>query len=216
MGIRFLIKIGKKEDIADLYENGTIFMNTVSFFIEYEEKEIRGDKDEGIAGIEQIADLKLLDKETGVELARAMNSSQLKYRDDENKGNIYSLIAITSRDNPESFHIDEKNKKLGDSFIVICNVPEFISRLEKELKARKFEYKYHPVQYYDPKEYSGKLDIFCKQNYFKYQREFRLFIKKDEDSWLNIKIGSIEDISHVFDIDKLEKLKLNVSKCDER
>ena len=191
-------------------------MNTVGFFIDYEEKELRGDKDEGLAGIAQIPELKLVDKETGIELGYAINSSRLKYRDDENKGNIYSLIAVTSLDNPENFQIDEKNKKLGDSFIVICDVTEFIRRIEKEFKARKYEYKYNPVQYYAQKEYSGELDIFCKQNYFKYQQEFRFFVKKDEDGPLNIKIGSIEDISRVFDAEKIDKSKLNVSKRGEK
>lgn len=212
IGMRFLIKVGKKEHIADLQENGTIFMNTVGYFINYEEKQLRGDKDEGIKGVAQIAKLELFDPNTGQKLGYAINSSQLKHRDGEERGYIYSLIAITTQDDPESFRIDERNKEFGNSFIVIYDVPEFIRRIEEEFKSRNYEYKYGLVQYYDPKEYSGELDIFCKQNCFKYQNEFRFFVKKDEDEPLIIKIGSIEDISIILETEKLGDIRINQKK----
>lgn len=209
IGLRFLIKVGKKEHITDLYEHGTIFMNSIAYFISYEEKQLRGDMDEGITGIFQGSKLELLKNQ--VPLGHS-NSFNLKIRDGEKRGNIYSLIAITTQDDPETFQIDGRNKKFGDSFIVIYNVPEFIKRIEIEFKSRNYEYKYGLVQYYDPKEYSGELDIFCKQSCFKYQNEFRFFVKKAEDGPLIIKIGSIEDISRVFDVEILDEIKLNVSK----
>lgn len=80
IGIRFLIKIGKKEHIDDLLKNGTIFMNTMDFFIDYEENELKGDKDEGLAGIEQVLRLELFHNNMPLGYT---NSAQLKYRDDE-------------------------------------------------------------------------------------------------------------------------------------
>lgn len=211
--IHALIKVGKKENIADLQEIGSIFMNKVGFFRDYEEKQLRGDKDEGIKGIHQIARLEILHPKTRQVLAYAEDSSQLKHRDGEERGYIYSLIAIMTQDNLETVRIDERNKEFGDSFVIICDVPEFIRRVEEEFKNLGYEYRYGPVQYYDQKEYSGELDIFCKQNYFKFQQEFRFFVKKNENDPLTLKIGSIEDISRVFDVDMLDKINFNVSKC---
>jgi len=210
---RFFIKVGKKEHIVDLQQKGTIFMNTVGYFINYEERQLRGDKDEGITGIFQGKKLELFKNEAPLGYS---NSFSLKIRDGEKRGNIYSLIAITTQDDPETFKIDGKNKEFGDSFILIYDVQEFIRRIEEELKAKNYEYRYGLVQYYDPKEYSGELDVFCKQNCFKYQNEFRFFVKKAEDGPLIIKIGSIEDISRVFSTENLDKAKLNVSKYGEK
>jgi hypothetical protein len=36
------LKFGVKEHILDLYENGTVYMNTIQYFKELEDKELRG------------------------------------------------------------------------------------------------------------------------------------------------------------------------------
>ena len=163
-------------------------------------------KDEGLAGIEQVAELKLL--HNGKVLARS-DSAQLKFHDYENKGNLYCLVAITSCEDPEIFKIDEKNKGLGDCFVVITDVREFIKRIGDKLKERGYEYGL--VDYYNPKEYSGPLNVFRKPVKFKYQKEFRFFVKRNKSGPLDIEIGSIEDIAFIFDIEKLDKISIKYS-----
>ena len=208
VGLFYLIKIGKKKHMFDLYEHGLIFMNNIDFFRQYECDKSRRDKDEGLAGIDQVAELKLLHNSNV--LGRS-NSAQLKFHDYENKGNLYCLIAITSREEPENFKIDERNKEFGNYFVVIIDVKEFIERIENKLKELGLEYKYGLVRYYDLKEHSGPLDVFCKPNNFEHQKELRFFMKRDEPSSLKIKIGSIEDISYIFDIEKLDKIGIKYS-----
>jgi hypothetical protein len=147
MDLFFLIKIGCKEHILELYDKGVIFMNNIDYFIQYEDKELRGDKSEGLSVIAQDSKLQLF--YNGKELGHA-ESAKLKVRG--HSGNIYSLIAITSNDSPGSFHIDERNKKFGDSFVVILNVKKFMKRIENKFKEMNFEHEYGLVRYYDPKK----------------------------------------------------------------
>jgi len=211
VGLFYLIKIGKKKYMHKLYEKGLIYMRDIDYFRKYEDNELRGDKDEGIIGIEQAVDIRLLHE--GKEIAHG-GSGQLKFHDYENKGNIYSMIAITSREDPENFKIDEKNKKFGDCFVVITDVREFIERIEGKLKELKQKYEYGLVEYYALKEHSGPLNVFCKPNYFKYQKEFRFFVKRSKTGPLKIEIGSIKDISFIFEINKLDKIGIKLSWID--
>lgn len=197
--IHFLIKIGKRQFMYELYELGLIFMNDLNYFIQYEENELRGDKEEGLSRIEQATNIKIL--HNGNLLAHS-NSAQLKLRDYNVKGNIYSLIAITSLDNPKKIRIDKKNKKLGDYFVLIYNVKEFIQRFKNKINDQQYEYEYNLVKYYNPKEYSGPLNVFCKQNNFEYQQEFRFFIKRNDSGPLKITIGSIQDIADIHNIER--------------
>jgi hypothetical protein len=204
--VSHLIKIGKKEHVIELYEKGLIYMNNIECFRKYEDQELklRGDKDEGITGLEQVTSITLLSPE-GEKLAHG-NSAQLKFHSSENNGNIYSLIAITSDDSMANLHLDERNKQLGDYFVVIHDFKEFIKRMEHKLKESHLEYKFGVVNYYDPKKYRGRLDVFCKPIYFEYQKEYRIFVKREETDAFKIEIGSIEDISRCFDIENLNKL----------
>lgn len=206
IGLFYLIKIGKEKYMNELYDHGVIFMNNIDYFRRYEDNELRGDKEEGIKGIEQAADIKLI--HNGKLIAHG-GSGQLKFHYYDNNGNIYSLMAITSLEDPDSFQIDGKNKRFGDYFVVITEVKDFIDRIEDKLKGLKYEYGL--VKYYDSKKYSGPLDVFCKPDNFEYQREFRFFVKRNKTGPLKLKIGSIKDISYIFNVDKLDKIGIKLS-----
>jgi hypothetical protein len=52
------------------------------------------------------------------------------------------------------------------------------------------------------------LTVFDKQEYYSYQREFRLLFHNHCPEPLKISIGSIEDISYKFEASKLTELLL--------
>jgi len=131
VNIFFLIKIGDNKYMQELHQDGIIFMNDVDYFRKLEDNELRGDKDEGIIRIEQVVDIKLI--HNGKLLAHG-NSAQLKLHDYDKKGNIYSLMAITSLEDPDIFQVDVENKRLGDSFVIVTNVKNFMERIENKLK----------------------------------------------------------------------------------
>jgi hypothetical protein len=49
--IIFFLKLGSEENILDLFENGTIYMNTIEYFRKVEDEELRGDKYEGVSRV---------------------------------------------------------------------------------------------------------------------------------------------------------------------
>jgi hypothetical protein len=42
--IKLFLKLGSEKNILDLFENGTIYMNTIEYFRKVEDEELRGDK----------------------------------------------------------------------------------------------------------------------------------------------------------------------------
>jgi hypothetical protein len=206
ISIYFLFKFGEDIFMRQLWEQGIIYMNPIQYFIDYEEKELRGDENEGLSGIFQTEKVTLLVE--GKELGYS-KSARLKYRDKNLRGNIYSLMAISSFDKDRDFRIDPKNKKLGNKFVAIHDVLGFMDRIETKLKENNYDYKYGIVEYYDEKGYSGDLDVFCKCNRFAYQKEFRLFINRDETAAIKIEIGPMKDIALLLDTDILSELSVN-------
>ena len=49
--VSFFLKFGKSNDILDLYENGTVYLNTIQYFRTLEDRELRGDSYEGASRI---------------------------------------------------------------------------------------------------------------------------------------------------------------------
>ena len=47
--IKAFIKFGSEKNILDLYTNGTVFLNTIQYFRNIEDGELRGDKYEGVS-----------------------------------------------------------------------------------------------------------------------------------------------------------------------
>lgn len=208
ISIYFLFKFGEETYMRVLWEHGIIYMNPIQYFIDYEEKELRGDDNEGLSGIFQIEKIKLLVE--GKELGYS-KSARLKNRDKNLCGNIYSLTAITSLDKIKDFQIDPMNKKLGNKFVAIHDVREFMNRIESKLKENNYEYEYGIVKYYDEKEYSGELNVFCKCNRFAYQKEFRFFVNRDKADAIKIEIGPMKDIALFLDTDILSELRVGFS-----
>ena len=53
----FFIKFGQKKNILDLYENGTLFFNTIEYFRKLEsEQGVRGDNYEGTVKLTNFSD----------------------------------------------------------------------------------------------------------------------------------------------------------------
>lgn len=208
--LHILIKIGQKEHIEDLQKNGTIFMNPVRYFKAIEDSELRGDPDEGIGGIQQLDNLTIYadDKELPIHKLSKEYSIQLKTKEPELSGNIYSLYSISSLTDIKKFKIHERNSEFGEYFIVIHNTKEFMNRIQEKVVELGYDLDFDLVKYYNNKNFTGRLGMFHKPNKYGYQKEFRLFIKREESSPLVFRIGSIEDISMVFKSKILESIKI--------
>mgnify|MGYP006382101747 FL=1 len=210
--IIFFLKLGSEENILDLFENGTIYMNTIEYFRKVEDEELRGDKYEGVSRV--INSLPGTFKIPGIE--REFNYIKVHLRESykEVLGNIYSLYAISSKgySNPLDFEFDKRNLRFGTHGILIKNLPLFFSKIESELKRNNLKFNHGFVDYYDKEEVCREISLFEKPLEFEYQKEFRFYVENDKIEPIKIQIGSMKDYAEIFKIENFLKMKLIVKK----
>jgi hypothetical protein len=206
--ISIFLKIGKEDHIDKLQKEGLLYCNTVKYFrtLEKENIKLRKDTSEGAITSTKIDWMKLFidQKELPIKITTARLHTFDKVKDLEH---IYCMYAITPDLATGKPFIDERNVCFGNAGLLILDPPEFLKRIKKAIRGKmKFDYK--PVYYYpDNKDYNN-LTVFHKQEYFSYQREFRLLFHYQNSEPLKVLIGSIEDISVKVEASKLTELLL--------
>lgn len=205
-----LIKFGERQYMLDLFEKGIVYMNTVSYFKELEEDDLRRDPHEGIASLEQIISFKFK-TESGVviELTKAgdkpnLNSAQLR-KEYPARGNLYCMYNISPEWVDKYDRFDPRCVDFGKSepFMVVIHKPAiFLKRVREALRLRGLSEQFGEVKYYDPMAYHGELDIFHKSNKFDYQCEFRIYVEEHDDGPLKLEIGPLDDIAYFLKADE--------------
>jgi len=211
--IKMFLKFGQEEHIRDLYQNGTIFMNSIQYFRKLEDGELRGDRYEGInrirnypAGQFEIPSLNFKGNYLSLQVREAYETVV---------GNIFSLYCISSHgwENPNDFKIDEKIKKFGSHCLLIKDNAKFLSLIEEKLKELKVKFNHNFVTYYDKDKVDREITLFEKPLEFGYQKEFRLYAEQKLDKPFIFKIGSLEDIAEIYNSkDIVDSLELRVDK----
>ncbi len=207
--IKMFLKIGKKEHIKDLYENGTIFMNPVQYFRNIEDQELRGDNYEGASEI--INSLPGTFRIPGIDREFNYQKIHLKKSFDVVLGNIYSLYCISSHGfpNPLEFRLDEKNLRFGTHCLMIKDNQYFFDKIKAELKNKEYDFEHGFIEYYDKDKVSNKkLTLFDKPKEFEYQKEFRFYVFNKELEPIKIQIGSLKDKAEIIEAKNLTELKL--------
>ena len=118
------------------------------------------------------------------------------------------MIGISKLDIGKENFIAESNLELGQFFILIYNVKEFMKRIKDTLASLGHESVWNWVKYYDEYKYEGSLNPFSKPNNLNYQKEVRIAVKNTNGLPLKFGIGSISDIAMPFKIEEIKKLKL--------
>jgi hypothetical protein len=208
--IKLFLKLGSEENILDLFENGTIYMNTIEYFRKIEDEELRGDKYEGVSRV--INSLPGTFKIPGID--REFNYVKVHLRESykEVLGNIYSLYAISSKGflNPVEYEFDKRNLRFGTHGVMIKNLPLFFYKIESELKKNNTKFNHDFVDYYDKEEVCKEISLFEKPLEFEYQKEFRFYIENDKIEPIKIQIGNMKNYAEMFKIEDFLKLKLTV------
>lgn len=202
------LKFGNKKNIEDLFNNGTIYLNTVQYFRGIEDNNLRGDDYEGASRV--INSLPGSFKIPGIEKEINYKTIHLKESYETVLGNIFCLYCISSYGFPNisDFKIDEKVLDFGPYCILINDVGYFLDSIETELKKNKFEFEHGFVKYYDKKKINKELYLFEKPNEFEYQKEFRIYVYQTELTPISIKIGSLEGKAEIFRTEDILKLEL--------
>ena len=208
--IKLFLKLGSEENILDLFENGTIYMNTIEYFRKVEDEELRGDKYEGVSRV--INSLPGTFKIPGIDREFNYIKVHLKESYKEVLGNIYSLYAISSKGfpNPLDFKFDERNLRFGTHGVMIKDLPLFFNKIENELKKNNLKFNHGFVDYYDKEEVSREITLFEKPLEFEHQKEFRFYVENDKIKPIKIQIGSMKDYAEILKIEDILELKLEV------
>ena len=208
--IKLFLKLGSEENILDLFETGTIYMNTIEYFRKVEDEELRGDKYEGVSKV--INSLPGTFKIPGID--REFNYVKVHLKESYKKvlGNIYSLYAISSKGfpNPLDFKFDERNLRFGTHGVMIKDLPLFFNKIENELKKNNLKFSHGFVDYYDKEEVSREITLFEKPLEFEHQKEFRFYVENDKIKPIKIQIGSMKDYAEILKIEDILELKLEV------
>ena len=208
--IKLFLKLGSEKNILDLFENGTIYMNTIEYFRKVEDEELRGDKYEGVSKV--INSLPGTFKIPGIDREFNYVKVHLKESYKEVLGNIYSLYAISSKGfpNPLDFKFDERNLRFGTHGVMIKDLPLFFNKIENELKKNNLKFNHGFVDYYDKEEVSREITLFEKPLEFEHQKEFRFYVENDKIKPIKIQIGSMKDYAEILKIEDILELKLEV------
>ena len=169
--IKAFIKFGSEKNIIDLYNNGTVFLNTIQYFRNIEDGELRGDNYEGVSQIINSLPGTFKIKESGQEFKYEKIHLRKSFK--EILGNIYSLYAISDKGfrNYQDFKIDERLNGFGSHCLVI-DPKSFINKMEKTLHNLGYSYNHGFVDYYDKEKICREVSLFEKPLEFEYQKEF--------------------------------------------
>lgn len=221
--IHFFIKFGNEVDMLDLLNNGSIYFNSIEYFQKLEEKEIRGDPYEGtfrIKNHKKSENLKLEIKFPDSDKTFTIYPVDLHIRSyySEIKGNMYCLFSVTSTDveNRKNFSIDKRLTEFGSHMVVITKPEKFAKNIFKELKKLQIDFEYGLVEYYDKNKINGDLTFFDKPKMYDYQKEFRIFLKRNSNEPLKISIGSIKEYADIFESKEINDVKIDLIPPDLR
>jgi hypothetical protein len=207
-------KFGSEKDISDLFENGTIFFNTIDYFQRLEIQGVRGDHYEGTTKITNHKSDKLkltiTIPETREEIPIKLSKFHLREFLTDIKGNLYSLYCLRHQDifEDDNFKIDLRVKEFGTHFLIIQKPEKFINLICNELDKNKFDYQLKQVEYYEKKKINGEISLFHKTTEFEYQKEFRIVLFNKENTPKKIQIGSLKDYAEVFNVDVIGTMKI--------
>ena len=215
--IYLLLKFGSEKNILDLYENGTVYLNTFEYF-QRVENNFQGDFDEATIHLKNYKDpskytIELEDLITGKKFKHTPSALATKYKN-LSPGNLYSMYCVRKSEliDGQKLRIEPKLKSFGTHCLLIFNPKKFKNRMVKALRQNELEYQANIVRYYDRKNYSGPLSLFHKSSEYSYQKEYRITVHNKKVSPIILKLGKLEDISKILKTDRIEHYEFSLRK----
>jgi hypothetical protein len=190
-----LVKFGQHAHLAQLQEEGLLYMNNLPYFWGVEDEDLRGDPFDSVAEVERghRGQLTLSD---GTEWPAEITEWALRQHPLEpEKTNIFCMYAL--RPSAGTYPVDTRNLQFGDYALVMTNPQQFIDRTASCLKSQGLKGKAGLVEYVDNK-YAGRVGPFRKLQKFAYQSEWRLVCFDGPGDVRKISIGGIQDISTIM------------------
>lgn len=204
-----LLKFGKLEHLLSLRNEGNLHCKTLKYFAELEDECHRGDPLEAVTYFYNFdggnVHLKAIDApDEEYQLLGVADTGTLYHSYESSPGNLFCMYSfrIGQDELNKEFTIPEECTKMGDHYLVIKNYEEFLRRVSKSLSELNLEARHGFVGYKDFSKFTGSKTVFEKDIEFAFQKEFRIFIQTNIQQAIDIKIGSIADISEICRLDK--------------
>lgn len=200
-----LIKIGKKDHMQSLLNDGKVYMNSTEFFRTNENEEI-GDEYEGAMYIKngKVGDFREnLDFE---KLFCMWHINNINPVHDSLIHRIeYDKVSDSTRMTIDLRKLSKFTPNEASYAVVINNVREFNKRFKLACEKNKLQYHGNKVvKYYDPDKISEEkiLTPFWKRNSYDKQQEIRYFIEKADKKPLELYLGSLNDIATIINVNE--------------
>lgn len=202
------IKFGSLDNIQDLYENGTVYMNSREYFRRIEDKELRGDSYEGVREIRNYGPGSFYLPSLGQTIKYKNIHLPISFK--EVWGNIYCLFCLDPITTPEGFNfkMDPRVKEFGTHCLLIKDPNKFISLMEDKFRFLNQIFHINFVNYFDKASFNGVPSVFDKPNEFKYQKEYRFYLERDGIDPISFHLGSLKDFCEIFTTEQIMMLEL--------
>lgn len=195
-----LIKIGKQEHIAALHDEGLLYMNTLPYYWEIEDGEVRGDPHDGIDKLLR-GESARISSDDGTEIPVTVIGWNLRIHpinpDEINLFCMYSLRRST-------FPVDDRAHEFGDTALILTRPQEFLDRIGAAMRDQNARGHGDLVEYV-PDNYAGEIGPFRKLQKFSWQSEWRLVTYHGPKGPRTLSIGCLHDISKIVSVAELNQ-----------
>ena len=217
MDVGFLIKFGSEKNMKDLFNNGTIYCNPLSYFQKLDKEGFIADKLEGTKSIKNFNKdanhILTIDPNGKNPIKIKVIKAQLREFYNNLEGNVYCLYALKYGDiiNEKNYKIDER--MINEDYthcVLIEKAGTFLKRIQNELVKNNISFSWNLVKYIDFKKDNSNINLFNKSKEFEFQKEFRILINTNLSEPFSIKIGDISDIASLYDSNVIKDLKVDI------
>lgn len=218
--ILYMIKFFEREEYADKFLSGELYLNRLSYFqkLEAGNADGRADRNEAVAvwlqpekvsiAFKDHPELNISPSDLGAPVTiqferhkdvhlycmTAMHTGEF-----ECEGNSIICTPETADALRKQLEVDPACLGMGQ-FAVVVRAREFVERAKDAARAQRYSFSAGLVRYFDPAAFHGHFPIaqipFMKANEFCHQSEYRIIIDigKCGDDPLRLSIGSLSDI----------------------
>jgi hypothetical protein len=211
------IKFFEKEEYADAFIAGSLYLNSLGYFkgLEGESDNGRADPTEALWAWLQPYDVDMTLSFPGhgqVRITEKDLAAPISFWDAEYDFVHVLCLHTVATDAGQSvigeglkIEVDRRCVGLG-RFAVVVQPQPFLDRMRTVLSERGYRFRYDFVEYYDEKTFHGEIPRknvpFTKQERFSYQREYRLCVYPGTptNGPMTIGIGDLSDICTQMDV----------------
>lgn len=227
------VKIFEKQEYAEDFMDGRLFMNTIRHFQRYKDKsgELRGDPYEGIIAMYQPSKFTQIRVDNIVIPSNEIATPVVVHGNELLNKNAFCIYSLNSRDldaNPmmslhefkQTIEIHDSCYGFGPYCVVVNNAEIFISKVSNGIKQAGYAGSLCLVDYFDENSFHGVLPPerhgYQKRSFFKYQQEYRVLIdtRRAEPKELILDVGSLRDITSLVSTDQFNSL-LEIKSLDD-